>query len=242
MLEKLLNRNFFVVLFLMIFQQSSVEVVAGGVKAPYSLFDNKGVSFDTKLSVLLNYKNGFFIEAGAHDGVLQSNTKQLEEYQDWAGILVEPSAVLYPNLLNNRPKSHCFCCALGAFSEDNTYIWGDFNGSLMASVNGVRLSRQPKEKVLVRSLQSIIDEVGVYHINFLSLDTEGYEYNILQGIDFNKTIFDYMLIEIYITEYDAIVSFLESKGYDLVENFSNYNPNDNPIWDGTHNDYLFKRR
>jgi hypothetical protein len=49
-----------------------------------------------------------------------------------------------------------------------------------------------------------------------------------------------MLIEIYNTDYDIIVNFLEGNQYKLYSNFSNYNKITNPNWDGTHNDYLFK--
>jgi hypothetical protein len=97
------------------------------------------------------------------------------------------------------------------------------------------------QKVKIRSLQSILDECGISHINLFSLDTEGYELNILKGIDFSRTTFDYLLIEIYTHQYDEIVSFLLQKGFELVTCLSNYNKVSNPGWDGAHNDYLFKR-
>jgi FkbM family methyltransferase len=180
-----------------------------------------------------------FIEAGAHDGIQQSNTKRLEEFHGWTGILVEPSKSLFNALKKNRPNSKCFQNALGSFEENNLFIHGDFDGSLMSSVNGNRLDRNPSITVQIRSLQSILDEEKIDHVNLFSLDTEGYELKILKGIDFNKTTFDYLLIEIYNDQFDSIVSLLESNGYELIENFSNYNLKDNPFWDGTHNDYLF---
>lgn len=94
----------------------------------------------------------------------------------------------------------------------------------------------------MRSLQSILDETGLNHIDFLSLDAEGYELHILEGIDFTRVTFDYMLIEIYSNQYEAIASYLNERGYEIIENFSNYTSESNPGWDGTHNDYLFKAR
>jgi hypothetical protein len=131
---------------------------------------------------------------------------------------------------------------LGSFEENGTYAYGDFDGNLMSSLNGNRLNRSAEKKVLVRSLQSILDDVGLEKIDFFSLDTEGYEFNILQGIDFSRTQIDYLLIEVYTHQYEEIVSFLTQRGYDLLGSFSNYNKVTNPGWDGTHNDYLFKRR
>ena len=209
----------------------------------YSLCDSKHVPLDHQLVEILSMNNGVFIEAGAYNGVHQSNTKLLEDCFGWTGILIEPSAPLYDHIIQNRPNSKVFCCALGSFKQNNTYIKGDFDGySPMNSVQGKRLNRKPRNRVLVRSLQSILDEVKITHVNFFSLDTEGYEYNILQGIDFNRTTFDYLLIETYPHEHDKIVQFLDERGYDLVRCLSNYNKQDIPNWDGTHNDYLFKRR
>lgn len=208
----------------------------------YSHVDHRGIPFDQKLLELMNYEKGFFVEVGANDGINQSNTKRFEEFHNWKGILIEPSEELFPTLCANRPHSTCFCCALGSFEENGSYVEGDFNGDLMSSVNGKRLGRSNSQKVKMRSLQSILDEIGIQHVDFFSLDTEGYELNILRGIDFDKTTFDYILIEIYNEEYEAIVSLLKDKGYRLVENFSNYNFIDNPSWEGTHNDYLFKRK
>jgi hypothetical protein len=112
----------------------------------------------------------------------------------------------------------------------------------MASVDGTRLQRRAKKKVLIRSLQSILDEVEIKHVNFFSLDTEGYELTILKGIDFSRTIFDYLLVEIYKDQYNEIVAFLSERGYEMIDSFSNYNHYTNPRWDGTHNDYLFIRK
>jgi FkbM family methyltransferase len=209
--------------------------------ASYSQLDCHRVPLDHKLIERIKRSNGFFIEAGANNGVTQSNTKLLEEAFGWKGILVEPSPVLFEQLKANRPAATCYQCALGSFEEDNTYIYGDFDGHLMSSVNGNRLHRNAQQKVLVRSIQSILDEIGITHIDFFSLDTEGYELNIIKGIDFNKITFDFLLIEIYPLEYDEIISYLFERGYTMVEEFSSYNPINNPGWDGTHNDYLFKR-
>ena len=207
----------------------------------YSLTDCFGVPLDIKLIDILKMNEGIFIEVGANDGINQSNTKLLEDVYAWTGILVEPSDNLFSILCENRPNSKCFQCALGTFEENESYIYGDFDGNLMSSVSGIRLNHKLDKITLVRSLQSILDETGISHINFFSLDTEGYELNILKGIDFSKTTFDYLLIEIYRDQYEEIISFLSAKGYELISSFSNYSYSTNPTWDGTHNDYLFKK-
>jgi FkbM family methyltransferase len=207
----------------------------------YSHTDFQGVPLDHKLLEIMNFRNGVFIEVGALDGLIQSNTKLLEECYGWTGILVEPSPSVFERLAVNRPHSKCFQCALGSFEENGTYAYGDFNGHPMSSLVG-RTENPANVRVQLRSLQSILDECDIQHINFFSLDTEGYELQILKGIDFNTTTFDYMLIEVYVHQYDEIVQFLSERGYDPVCCFTNYNKTSNPHWDGTHNDYLFKKR
>jgi len=205
----------------------------------YSQKDSNRVPFDHKLARIMNFKNGTFIEVGAYTGLVPSNTKLLEDSYEWTGILIEPFQEFFTELCKNRPNAKCFQCALGSFKEDNTYAYGCFNGGPMS---GFQSGHTGNEKVLMRSLQSVLDECELQHINFFSLDVEGYEFNVLKGIDFDRTTFDYLLIEIRNNHYKEIVSFLYERGYDLMSCFSNYNRIDNPGWDGTHNDYLFKRR
>lgn len=207
----------------------------------YANVDYQNVPLDHKIAELIGIRNGVFVEVGAYDGIVQSNTKLLEDFYGWTGVLIEPSAPLFTRLVSNRPHSQCFQCALGTHQENGTYLHGDFDGILMSSVNGSRLERQAMVRTPVRSLQSILDEVNLHHINFFSLDVEGYELQVLKGIDFGKTLFDYILIEIYSSDYDQVVEFMKTSGYALMENFSNYNKTTNPDWDGTHNDYLFIR-
>ena len=57
-------------------------------------------NLDNKLSKYLNYKNGFYIELGANDGVFASNTYYLQKKLNWNGILIEPS----PNLFTRCKK------------------------------------------------------------------------------------------------------------------------------------------
>jgi FkbM family methyltransferase len=223
-------------IFLLIFLPSQTQE-----QKSYAASDATGIPLDVQLAHIFKIHNGIFIEVGAHDGIFSSNTKLLEESYNWTGILIEPSENLFSKLCKNRPKSRCFNCALGSFEEHNSYKYGDFDGHPMSSFTQ-RINRPATTKVLIRSLQSILDECNIQHVNFFSLDTEGYEWAILQGIDFNKTTFDYLLIEIYKHEYDAIIKLLANNGYELIRCLSNYNLITNPGWDGTHNDYLFKRK
>jgi hypothetical protein len=118
---------------------------------------------------------------------------------------------------------------------------GDFHESnLMSSVNGERLNSNNLIEVKTITLEKIYElYLSNKTVDLLSLDTEGYEYNILEGLNLDKNRPKFILIEVYNKDYDKIYNFLSSKNYLLHSNLSNYNIIDNPGWDGTHNDFLF---
>lgn len=213
----------------------------------FSLTNNKGQYLDDILDTnIFNKKiNGFFIELGGYDGITQSNTAFFEFYRNWKGILIEPSYDKYLECIKNRPLSKCYHNACSE-SSDIKYLNGDW-GSLMSSVDGKRLNRNNLVKqvnaiTLNEIIQNYINTNNISNLNIdlLSLDTEGYELNILHGLDLNKFRPNYMIIEVYNYDYDKIKNHLNNNNYELLMNISNYNKTDNQIWDGTHNDYLFK--
>jgi hypothetical protein len=208
----------------------------------YSQVDSTNIPLEVKLNKLFNNKeNGFFIELGANDGVTQSNTAFFEKFRKWRGILIEPSAKGYELCLKNRPNSICcnYACVSNDYTDDN--IYGDFEtNNLMGSINGERANTNTLTQVKAITLEKILDSHNITNnIDFLSLDTEGYEFNILKGLNLDKYRPNYMLIEIYKKDYDKIILFLKEKQYAFICNFTNYSLKTNPHWDGTHNDYLF---
>lgn len=215
----------------------------------YSLCDCNGEFLDSKINKLFEEKyNGFFIELGANNGMLQSNTAFLEKNRNWRGILIEPNAKNYEFCKLNRPNSICYNYACVSDDFIDEFIYGDFDlvpnnqESLMSSVNGVRLNmfKNNLTKVPVSTLTNILDKQPIPKIDFLSLDVEGYEYSVLKGLNLNKYKPTYMLIEIYDFDFKKIVNYLKDNNYEMICNFSNYNKKNNPHWDGTHNDFLFK--
>jgi len=212
-------------------------------KYSLSRVDSKNEKLDLKLDKLFNHKrNGIFIELGANNGLNQSNTYFFEKVRNWTGILIEPSLSAYKECKINRPNSKCYNVACVSSDYKNEYVVGDFNGSLMSSVNGNRNNSRNLTKVKASTLMNILDSAlsdSTISIDFLSLDTEGYELKILNGLDLKKYSPKYILIEIYKNQYTKIENYLLSNGYVLHSNFTNYNKKSYPQWDGTHNDYLF---
>lgn len=202
--------------------------------------------FDDHISNLFRYidpsKCGYFIEAGANDGKFFSYTYPLEKKYHWSGILIEPSIDALTKCKLNRSKKNIYVqSALVSDQYSSNTIKGDFDGNYMASPGGKRLRRESSSvTVPATTLAKIIEKYQLKKIDLLSLDVEGYELEVLQGLNFNKICPHFILVEVYSSDYKRIHSLLNKKGYSLIANITNYSKENNPLWDGTHNDYLFE--
>ena len=191
-----------------------------------------------RLTQFIPKDHGVFLEAGANDGVLQSYTCRLEKERNWTGVLVEPALIAFKACKLNRPKSRVLNCALT--DENVSTLTGDFDGNPMSSVGGSRLNRSAAVSVAAVSLSyvfaSYFREVTV---DLMSIDVENYELKVLRSLDYGRFRPRFILVEIYKGSFYDVVNLLVSNNYGLVGNITDFNLQNNPHWDGTHNDYLF---
>ena len=161
-------------------------------------FSMSGVRQDLFVISQLNFKPfGYFVEIGAFDGKTSSNTYLLEKKFNWNGILVEPSRNLQSLLKRNRKANLDFRAAWSVskllldFSELGTSQLSTITQVL--SKNDVqyknRMSQVGKDNFLVEtvSLTDLLTENNApYEIDYVSIDTEGSELEVLEGFDFSK--------------------------------------------------------
>ena len=170
-------------------------------------------ALEVKLDAIIDRDNGFFVEAGAHDGFTQSNTYWLERFRGWRGILVEPMPELAAEARLSRPAAHVAQCALVASDDPRAQVRMVF-GDLMSMVEGARGAEWPelgtslgwRERrdldVSARTLSSLLDEAAAPEVDLLSLDVEGFEAPALSGLDLARHAPRFILVEVHEAQRD----------------------------------------
>ena len=206
------------------------------------VFSKRGLKgLDNKLEKYLDYKAGFFIEVGGNDGITQSNTYYLEKAKNWNGILIEGIPELYRKCKMRRLNSTVYNYALVPKDFNDEYIEMDY-ANLMSVVEKTNFNRSDhiktgseiqgikksyKVKVKTEKLENLLNMQNIDYVDFFSLDVEGFELEVLQGIDLNKIKIKYILIEIDDINYkNKIENYLGSR-YKMVDKLS-------------YHDYLYK--
>lgn len=206
-------------------------------------------NLDEKLAKYLDFKAGFFIEAGGNDGYTQSNTYYLEKMLGWRGLLVEAVPELYEACRKERAHSRVEHCGLVAPNYPDATI-EIHCANLMSLVEGARKTQDEQQQHLekgvaiqqleqtktvqvpARTLESLLDEMAsssgkpLPNIDFFSLDVEGYELPVLQGLNLDRYQPQYILVEA--TYFDEVNDYL-SERYEVAEQMS-------------HHDYLYRVR
>lgn len=179
--------------------------------------------------VFNGYKNGIFVDVGAHDGVSLNNTLYFEKENGWTGINIEPIKRVYAKLVENRPKCININCAVSnnngtaeficntGYTEMISGLKNSFDKrhyQRLANENNAMGSTNEIIHVETKRLQTICDEFGISRINYLSIDVEGAEFEVIKSIDFDKTYIDVIGFENnYRDTSIPIVMYLEQKGY-----------------------------
>jgi FkbM family methyltransferase len=168
----------------------------------------------------LNFKKkGYFVEFGAANGKFLSNTYLLEKEFKWSGILVEPSKIFHEELFNNRN------CVI-----DKRAVWKKSGSKLLFAENSfpelstlkkfinsdshVRSSNNEYEINTISLNDLLIEYNAPKQIDYLSIDTEGSEYDILYNFDFKNYQFRVITCEHnYTKNRELIKKLLVKNGY-----------------------------
>jgi len=176
------------------------------------------------LSVLDFKRHGFFVEFGAADGLGLSNTWLLEKHFGWSGILSEPARSYAKKLRSNRSCAIDHRCVwkrtgeMLEFREASNRVLS----TIAAYSDGDMHSEARKEGVTYLVPTVSLSDMLVMHgapsdPDFLSIDTEGSELEILSAHDFSGWSFKVICCEhAYTQNREAIFELLSGKGYARV--------------------------
>lgn len=135
---------------------------------------------------------GYFVEFGAYDGTVHSNTRLLEERFGWTGILAEPNPAMADTLRGTRTAVVDARCVWDSTGDHvDLLITGDAELSTVAGHASRDLHTETRHATAVRTvsvptvtLDDLLDQHAAPQvIDFLSVDTEGTELRILEAFD-----------------------------------------------------------
>jgi len=176
------------------------------------------------LSTLDFKRNGFFVEFGATNGMDLSNTWLLEKSFNWNGILAEPAKIWLEELHKNRTATIDERCVwkrdgellefLEATHPELSQLMSDKENDFHSKDRVSRKTYSIESVSLGRLLQ---EHRAPKVVDYLSIDTEGSEYEILRKFNFKSHQFNCITVEHNFSEQrEKIFKLLSSAGYHRV--------------------------
>lgn len=134
-----------------------------------------------------------YLDIGAHHSTWLSNTKFFYE-QNGNGVLIEPDPILFEEINKNRPKDICINCGIGFENKSiadffimepptlNTFSKEEAHN--LEKNNGFKIKNVIKVKLI--NINEILNKYFLNGLDFLSLDVEGLDFNILKSLDYKN--------------------------------------------------------
>jgi FkbM family methyltransferase len=173
-----------------------------------------------------NKKNGVFVDIGAHDGISFSNTYFFEKQLGWTGLCVEPLPEIFQKLKANRraicvdgciydQASEAKFLRVKGYAEMLSGVIKNYDPRHLARIYSEIASMGGSSEVITvkcYNLTQLLLDNKLTKVDYMSIDTEGGELEILKSIDFSQVEIDVLDVENnYLTpDFEA---FLKPLGY-----------------------------
>lgn len=173
---------------------------------------------------------GIFVDIGAHDGLTYSNTYFFEKELGWTGICIEPLPEIFNKLTKNRT---CICIngcisntnglaqflSIQGYSEMLSGLIDNYHPKHLDRIENELTQHGGKKEVITTQcyrLKDLLEKYNITHIDYLSIDTEGSELDILKSIDFSLMDIDIISVENNYND-PNFNKYLSSHHYKLVK-------------------------
>jgi FkbM family methyltransferase len=175
-------------------------------------------------------RDGFFVDIGANDGITWSNSLTFELNYNWSGVCIEPHPVPFSKLIEER-SCKCLNCAVSDKSGEFDFLFIDGNAEMLSGLVAKfdprhldRINTEVKNnndkthinKIECKTITQLLNELDRTTIDYLSIDTEGSEMQIINGIDFEKINVTLISMEVNY-ELTPVTEFMKTKNYKFLQ-------------------------
>lgn len=170
-------------------------------------------------------KSGFYVDIGCYHPILYSNTYALYT-KGWRGLAIDPNKQMENLFRLFRPRDSFVCAAIGEKMGTGTYYaYRDpaYNSlsrervEELSNIHGMQSTHQ--YDIPIEPLQDIFKSQGVTRIDFLTIDIEGFDFEVLRGYDWSirpKVIaVEDHHFDAFVPTESPLVAFLKDKNYRL---------------------------
>ena len=193
-------------------------------------WNEKFLSQSGQDKIIKNYffkdkKHGFFVEIGAFDGIMGSNCFHFEKFLNWEGIAFEPSNTQFEKLKLNR-KCHLINKAIATeekevefleVEEGYTQMSGILNEKYISEETIKKDPRSKTKKIIITTTTFDKNIPADKEIDYLSLDIEGGEMELLDSIDFKKYNIKVISVENNSPEKLNFKEFFDKKNFNYFD-------------------------
>jgi FkbM family methyltransferase len=185
--------------------------------------------YDKWLLHKTNFKRqGFFVDIGAGDGIIGSNTFLLEKFYNWQGICVDPNPTFLKSLCGSRD---CLISDLAVYKQSGKvlpfkhlqqhrteFIGWHFRSGLAENVDKTSIQFDD-HRVYSITLNDLLELYAApKEIDYISIDTEGSEVDILGNFDFDKYNIKFFTIESNNEENrNKVIDIMSKNKYNIIE-------------------------
>ena len=148
-------------------------------------FSQSGQDLWLDRHVFQGKRDGVFLDIGGYDGGTGNNTLFFELFQGWTGLLFEPVPIYHARAARVR-RCPCHCVAIGAHEGQAEFRHVQRGNRERRRGPGASLppDRERRKGVPVRPIAPFLQEAGIARVDYLSLDVEGSETEILESFPF----------------------------------------------------------
>jgi FkbM family methyltransferase len=161
---------------------------------------------------------GYFVEVGANDPRQLSQTWLLEQL-GWTGLLVEPQQKCYEKLVEARPKSRVVraaCAGPEARGTGSLHVaQSSVHSSLERHVDDQGVNYVGLETVPIVTVDELLAQAPPKRVDFVSIDVEGTELDVLRGFDLARWKPELLLIEDKVNNLEKH-RYIVQRGYRLL--------------------------